>query len=233
VITPDVVPSLHVDDKHATIKQYHKENRALRTETTINDTRDFSIGKRLINLPALRQVGFQANRRLLDVQTISHDPIAGHRALAAVVDPVFTPSNTRVAGMRLTDPRVQALLTAILIFRLLPRGFTNRDLRAHLAPLLGRDPSTMTSGQMSYDLRRLRLHGIIERIPPLPAHPRRPPPRDVPHPPPQPRPGTRPRRSRQGRRSTTAPPRRGHLRQGPRPSPPTRRTRGMIYTPQT
>jgi len=67
--------------------------------------------------------------------------------------------------MRLTDPRVQALLTAILIFRLLPRGFTNRDLRAHLAPLLGRDPSTMTSGQMSYDLRRLRLHGIIERIP--------------------------------------------------------------------
>jgi len=39
VITSGVTPSLHVDYKHATIKQYHKEGRALRTETTINDTR--------------------------------------------------------------------------------------------------------------------------------------------------------------------------------------------------
>jgi hypothetical protein len=67
VITEGVTPSLHVDYKHSKIKQYHKEGRALRTETTINNTRDFTIGKRLKNLPALREVGFAANRRLLDV----------------------------------------------------------------------------------------------------------------------------------------------------------------------
>jgi len=67
-------PRLHVDYKHATIKQYHKEGKAPRTETTINGTRDFGIGKRLVNLPALRRAGFRANRRLLDVQTVSHDP---------------------------------------------------------------------------------------------------------------------------------------------------------------
>ena len=72
-ITEGVTPSLHVDYKHSRIKQYHKEGRALRTETTINDTRDFGIGKRLTNLPALRQIGFEANRRLLDVQRISQD----------------------------------------------------------------------------------------------------------------------------------------------------------------
>jgi hypothetical protein len=33
------------------IKQYHKEGRALRAETTINNTRDCGIGKRLKNLP--------------------------------------------------------------------------------------------------------------------------------------------------------------------------------------
>jgi hypothetical protein len=37
------------------IKQYHKEGRALRTETTIDNTRDFGIGKLLKNLPALRR----------------------------------------------------------------------------------------------------------------------------------------------------------------------------------
>src|SRR6516164_4360946 len=68
VLTEGVTPTLHVDYKKSRIKQYHKEGRALRTETTINDTRDFDIGKRLKNLSALREVGFQANRRLLNVQ---------------------------------------------------------------------------------------------------------------------------------------------------------------------
>jgi len=77
VITEGVIPSLHVDYKSSRIKQYFKLNCALRTETTINNTRDFGIGKRLKNLPALREVGFQANRRLLDVQTIAHDCFIG------------------------------------------------------------------------------------------------------------------------------------------------------------
>jgi hypothetical protein len=67
VLTTGVTPSLHIDYKSSRLKQYHKEGRALRTETTINDTRDFGIGKRLQNLPALREIGFQANRRLLHV----------------------------------------------------------------------------------------------------------------------------------------------------------------------
>jgi len=66
-----------VDYKNSKIKQYHKEGRALRTETTINDTRDFGLSKRLTNLPALRQIGFTANRRLLGVQRLSHNPIRG------------------------------------------------------------------------------------------------------------------------------------------------------------
>jgi hypothetical protein len=165
VITDGVTPSLHVDYKNSKIKQYHKLGKAIRTETTINDTRDFGIGKRLTNLPALRQIGFTANRRLLAAQTLSHDPIAGAGALAQVTSPVITPAGTRIAGMRFTDPRVQALLAVLCIFRLLPHGFTNAVLRRHLAPLLGKDPDLMTSGQITYDLRRLRMHGLIERIP--------------------------------------------------------------------
>jgi DNA-binding transcriptional ArsR family regulator len=67
--------------------------------------------------------------------------------------------------MRFTDPRVQAVLAALVIFRLLPNGFANHNLREHLAPLLGLAPTSLTQRQMSYDLRRLRLHGLIERIP--------------------------------------------------------------------
>ncbi len=165
VITQHVTPSLYVDYKHTTIKQYHKEGRALRTETTINDTYDFAIGRRLTNLPALREIGFSANRRLLDVQRLSHDPADGTTTLTALTDPIITDTGQRVAGMRFTDPRVQALLSVLCMFRLLPRGFTNRDLRDHLDPLLGRAPGATRSGQATYDLRRLRHHGLIERIP--------------------------------------------------------------------
>src|SRR5436305_14213325 len=72
VITDGVVPSLHVDYKKARIKQYHKEGQALRTESTINDTRDFDISRRIENLQELRKIGFAANRRLLDVHRIGH-----------------------------------------------------------------------------------------------------------------------------------------------------------------
>lgn len=165
VITNGVTPSLHVDYKNATIKQYHKEGRALRTETTINDSYDFGIRKGLTNLPALREIGFNANRRLLRVQTISHDPITGIQALHTLTDPAFTATGTRVPGLRLGQQRSHALLSALPVFRLQPDGFLNRDLRALTAGLRGTDPGTVTTGQMSYDLRRLRHHGLIERIP--------------------------------------------------------------------
>jgi hypothetical protein len=164
VLTEGVTPSLHIDYKRSRIKQYHKEGRALRTETTINDARDFRLGKRLVNLPALRQVGFQANRRLLDVQRISQDCALGEDAFRRVNEPV-TVEGQRASALRFADRAVQALLSALLVFRLLPRGFSNRDLRDHWAPLLGKAPEALTSGQMTYHLRRLRLHGLIERIP--------------------------------------------------------------------
>ena len=165
VITEGVVPSLHIDYKNSKIKQYHKLGKALRTETTINDARDFGVATGLSHLPELKEIGFTASRRLLDAQRISHDPADGAAALAGLTRPVISPAGTRTAGMPLLSPRVQALLAALCVFRLLPNGFTNRDLRTCLAPLLGLEPGAMTSGQLSYDLRRLRIHGLIQRIP--------------------------------------------------------------------
>jgi hypothetical protein len=164
VLTDGVTPSLHVDYKRTGIKQYHKEGRALRTETTINNPRDFGIGKRLENLPALREIGFQANRRLLHVQCTSHDCTIGEDAFRQVNEPVVV-NGQRASALRFADWTVQALFSALLVFRLLPRGFSNRELRDHWAPLLGKEVQSMTQGQMTYHLRRLRLHGVIERIP--------------------------------------------------------------------
>lgn len=164
VLTQGVIPSLHVDYKNSKIKQYHKEGRALRTETTINNAHDFAIGKRLHNLPALREIGFKANRRLLHVQQLSHDCMIGEDAFRRVNEPAVV-DGQRASALRFAEPLVQALFSALLVFRLLPRGFNNRELRDHWAPLVGKTSQSITPGQMTYHLRRLRLHGLIERIP--------------------------------------------------------------------
>jgi hypothetical protein len=99
VITDGVVPSLHVDYRKSRIKQYHKEGEALRTETTINDTRDFGIGRRIQNLSELRQIGFAANRRLLDVERIGHDCFIGEAAFQQMQKPVVV-GDQRAAALR-------------------------------------------------------------------------------------------------------------------------------------
>jgi hypothetical protein len=169
VLTDGVIPSLHIDYKNSRIKQYFKQlpevrEVGARTETTINNTRDFSIGKRLCNLAALRQVGFQANRRVLEVERLSQDCAVGEEAMLKLNRPVEV-NGQRASALRITDLRVLALWHLLVWFRLLPCGFANRDLREQLAVLTGQEPPHITQGKMTYDLRRLRLHGMIERIP--------------------------------------------------------------------
>ena len=163
IVTEGVNPSLHVYYKHTHLKQYHKEGRALRTETTINNAYDFGVGRRLKNLPALRAIGFAANRRVLQVERLSHDCMIGERSFARLQRPARV-EGQHAAALPFGQQRVQALLAALVTFSLQPRGFPNRQLRPLLAQSLGVEETRITAGRMSYDLRRLRLHGIIERI---------------------------------------------------------------------
>lgn len=164
VLTAGVVPSLHVQYKKTKVKQYHKEGQALRTETTINDTYDFAIGRALDNLPALREIGFAANRRLLRVEYLSHDCLIGDDHLDSLTQPIVVDTQ-RAPALCLGDRRVLALMQTLCLFALHPQGFRHRDIRARVEALLGRPPEAYDPGPMTYDLRRLRLHGLIDRVP--------------------------------------------------------------------
>ena len=163
ILQEGVQPSLHVYYKNTHVKQYHKESRALRTETTINNSYDFRVGRRLENLPALRQIGFGTNRRVLEVETLSHDCQIGAAEFERLQKPAEV-AGQHASALRFGDPRVQALLSVLLLFSLQPEGFRNRQLRPLLAQALGLKAEELKPGRLSYELRRLRLHGIIERI---------------------------------------------------------------------
>ena len=71
----------------------------------------------------------------------------------------------RAPGLHFDDPWVLGLFTALCLFLTLPDGFRNATLRIWMAQALGIAEDAYSSGRMTYDLRRLRLHGLIERTP--------------------------------------------------------------------
>ncbi len=116
------------------------------------------------NLPALRAIGFTANRRLLEVETIAQDCSPGRGVFDQVTQPQVV-AGQRAPGLHLDDPRVLALFTALCLFLTLPEGFRHAGMRTWMAQALGLPLAAYSPGRMTYDLRRLRLHGLIERIP--------------------------------------------------------------------
>jgi len=168
VITEGVTPFAACGLQRSRFKQYHKEGQALRTEATINDTRDFGVGRLLRNLPGLRSIGFAANRRMLEIEQISHDCALGQDAFLDLQRACHVDGQC-AAALRFADPKVQALLHALVMFVFVARGFTDRDLRHAYAVLLGLRPGEIGPSRMSYELRRL-----------APAWPDRASPRDPP-----------------------------------------------------
>lgn len=164
IITQEVTPSLHASYKHSKIKQYFKESKALRTETVINNTRDFYIGKKIENLDKLKKLAFPANRRLLDVEKSTQDCIAGAKSFEAITTPVKQ-GNLRASGFKVGEHRSMALLSVLCTFMVVVMGFTHKELRNKVAHLMGKSDNEYTSNMMSYDLRRLKMHGLIEKIP--------------------------------------------------------------------
>lgn len=163
VVTSETYPSIHVRYKTSGAKAYLKERRALRVETTINNPAHFDLRKTLNadNWRALRRVGEGVNDRFLAALGEGMDGVPETATLQAVVCPTVH-DGQRASALRFGDPRVMALLASIASFAHVTKGLTNKTLREHMTELYD---SGYSSTQATYDLRRLRLKGFIERIP--------------------------------------------------------------------
>ncbi len=160
-----VHPSLHINHKNFDLKQYFKEGRGCRTEGTFRNPNDFGVNKGLSNLPYLQKIGREINRRLLEVERVSHNSGLSGDSIQRVVQPTVTTDGKKAPALKFGQPRVMALWVALTLFQHLIDGFHNRDLRALVVDLLGVTSDEYTTSQMTYNLRRLRLKGLIFRPP--------------------------------------------------------------------
>lgn len=163
LITKGVDPILTCYFKSSRIKQYFEEGLALRTETVICDTRDFGIGRRVCaeNFNSLRAVGESANRRLCDAQASDAMPAPDVATFLEVTRPSTT-DGLYAPGLRFGEPRIMAVLAAVVGFSRLVDGFSNKELVQRTSALLDRPYNSRLA---TYDLRRLRRKRLLERIP--------------------------------------------------------------------
>jgi hypothetical protein len=161
VVTRGTEVTVNVAYKSSRIKQYLKEGRALRIETVVNEPNDLGCQRRLRNLDDLQGRARLANRRLLEVQRVGQSCAITTSLLERVSLPTLE-EGQRAPALRFGDPRVMALAGALCALVHVVVGFTNRSLCARVSPPLD---GLYTSAQMTYDLRRLRLKGLVRRVP--------------------------------------------------------------------
>jgi hypothetical protein len=147
--------------KHSRVKQYLKEGRALRIETVINAPRDLGCNARLPNLTDLQDKARAVNRRILEAERAGQGTVLASPAFERIAHPSTDADGRRTPALRFGDPRVTALAGALAATLTTATGITNKSLRALMTGLLH---APYTPGQMTYDLRRLRLAGLIHRI---------------------------------------------------------------------
>jgi hypothetical protein len=161
VVTRGVDVTVNAFYRHSRIKQYLKDGRALRIETVINSPTDLRVNRRLTNLDELQGKARAINARLLDAERVGQGCVLASPAFARVAHPSVE-DGRRAPALRFGDPRVMALAGALATCVHAVTGLSNRSLRALMTGLLD---APYTIGQASYDLRRLRLKGLITRQP--------------------------------------------------------------------
>jgi len=147
--------------RHSRVKSHLKCGRAFRIETVINDTSDLGVLRRLEHLEEISRKARDVNRRMVDALRVGQSCVLASPAFERVARPTIC-DGRRAPALRFGDPRVMALAGALCAIVHTITGFTNRSLRAQVTTLLG---VPYSASQMSYDLRRLRLKGLIIRLP--------------------------------------------------------------------
>jgi hypothetical protein len=161
VVTRGVDVCLDVNYRDSRVKEYLKEGRALRIETVVNSPDDLGVKRRLVNLDELQAKARAVNARLLATQKAGQNCAISAPLFERVAQPTLQ-DGQRASALRFGDPRVMALAASLCVLVHTVVGFTNRSLCAQVRSLLG---SPYTSTQTTYDLRRLRLKGLIRRLP--------------------------------------------------------------------
>lgn len=143
-----------------TAKMYTKGEHVLRIEIIVHNTRELHCGR---SLPKFSEIVLRLkdilNRflnalRCIDLAALSDDGLDEWPKPSQV-------GQTRVGGVNVNQPRMRAVLQAVIALSVTPHGFQSADLAAKVQE---NTASHYTPRQAAYDLKKLRGKNLVHKI---------------------------------------------------------------------
>lgn len=138
-----------------TAKMYTKGERVLRSEAIVHNTKALHCGRSLPKFPLIVAQLQQILLRFLDVLDCVNCAFIDDDSFDNLSHPGQVGSKP-VAGIDLSQPRLRAVLNAVIALAASPTGFTVSSLAAKVQEFLGLDPHSYKPRHAAYDLKKLR-----------------------------------------------------------------------------
>ncbi len=154
---------LRIYCKNLVGRMYEKFSTFLRVEVCVNRMKDLGLNKGLKNLECLRQKLVAITDRFAGFEAQSLNVHVDFPLFQRMALPV-TSGKTRIAGIKIHDTRMLRLMEVLLHGGTQLNGWRSADVHQSILTAFGLSASTYTSNQLRYDLRKLKAHGLLERI---------------------------------------------------------------------
>jgi hypothetical protein len=160
-------PVIRSHYRNGFIKQYVRDHLILRTEPATNNVTDYGVNKAIEHLPALRDKMAAVIDNYLDVQQDILETFVDRGQLRKLAQPTLTATGKRIPGLKLDNPRQLALMHALVRFAQIPpaRTFSTAEIYPHTLAALGSTTQSYSLASLRYDLSKLRVKGLVQRLP--------------------------------------------------------------------
>src|SRR5450755_4860980 len=148
--------------KNAFLKQYEKFSTFLRNELVSNNLSDFGLKKGLDHLDAVRARFQTITDRFAGFQAQCLNVHVDFPLLQRIALPI-TLGSVRYPGIKIHDARIIRLLEVLLHNGSTVGGWTAKQIHQAVVTTFQLSPKAYGLNQLSYDLRKLKGHGLLER----------------------------------------------------------------------
>jgi hypothetical protein len=138
-----------------TVKLYTKGERVLRSEAIVHNTNALHCGRSLPKFPQIVTELAQILQRFLDALDCVDSAFIADDAFDQLTQPGYV-GQSRVAGVNLDNPRMRAVIQAVLALAAAPKGFLVAAVAAQVRTIRGLDAKAYRARHAAYDLKKLR-----------------------------------------------------------------------------
>ena len=160
-------PVIRSHYRNGFIKHYVRDHLILRTEPATNNVTDYGVNKAIEHLPALRDKMAAVIDNYLHIQQDILETFVDRGQLRNLAQPTLTPTGKRIPGLKLDNPRQLALMHALVRFAQIPAAgtFSTAEIYPRTVAALGATTQRYSLASLRYDLSKLRIKGLVEKLP--------------------------------------------------------------------